>query len=184
MRAEVGDLAIKAERRRRSIPISPGGRAGDYVPFYFAPRSPMMYRIACDHRDGVAGRYPDGDRPLVYLASSVGAVIDAGLAWVATDGNAANATTEFSSDLSRLDEMVDWPLLSAARWNNVPADPDRQRRRMAELLVHRQVPLAVVHQVSTYGEQHAEAVRAIMSETPLASRVRVRPTWYYGLERR
>src|SRR5262249_40429592 len=113
MQAEVGDLDIKEARRRRVIPTDPGGTVGDYVPFYFAPRSPMMYRIACDHRDGIGGRYPDGDRPLVYLAATVGAVIDAGLTWVATDGNAATATTEFSSDLDRLDDMIDWPLMKA-----------------------------------------------------------------------
>ena len=85
----------------------------------------MMYRIARDHRDGVANRYPDGDRPLVYLVSSVGAVVDAGLTWLATDGNAANATTEFTAELSRLHEMIDWPLMQADRWSNSEDDPDR-----------------------------------------------------------
>lgn len=182
--AEVGDREIKEARRRRVIPTDPGGRVGDYVPFYFAPRSPMMYRIACDHRDSIAGRYPDGDRPLVYLAATVGAVIHAGLAWVATDGNAATATTEFSSDLDRLDEMIDWPLMTAVRWNNAPDDPDRQRRRMAEFLVHRQVPFSVFHQVGAYSDQHADAARAIVAGTPLADQIFVRRSWYYGYERR
>jgi hypothetical protein len=182
--AEVGDRDIKEARRRRVIPTDPGGTVGDYVPFYFAPRSPMMYRIACDHRDSVPGRYPDGDRPLVYLAVTVGVVIDTGLAWVATDGNAATATTEFSSNLDRLDEMIDWPLMTAARWNNVPDDPDRQRRRMAEFLVQREVPFSVFHQVGAYSDQNADAVRAILASTRLANQVFVRPSWYFGYERR
>jgi hypothetical protein len=161
MRTEVGDPAIKNSRRRRRIPVGPGGCVGDYVPFYFAPRSPMMYRIACDHRDSIPGRYPDGDRPLVYLATTVGAVVDAGVAWVATDGNAANATTGFTTISGELDGMIDWPLMHADRWNNTEDDPDRQRRRMAEFLVHRELPLDVFRQ-----------------------RVVVRPSWYYGYEQR
>jgi hypothetical protein len=121
---------------------------------------------------------------LVYLAATVGAVIDAGLAWVATDGNAATATTEFSSDLERLDEMIDWPLMTAARWNNVPDDPDRQRRRMAEFLVRHKVPFSVFHQVGAYSDQHAKAVRTILAGMPLATQVFVRRSWYYGFERR
>ena len=76
---EVGDTEVKARRRQRMVGLPPGGVVADYVPFYFAPRSPMMYRIACDHRDGVAGRYPGGDDPLVYLVSSVDRVQAAGL---------------------------------------------------------------------------------------------------------
>ena len=43
---EAGDREIKARRRRQIIDASPGGVVADYVPFYFAPRSPMMYSIS------------------------------------------------------------------------------------------------------------------------------------------
>ncbi|MDG4764326.1 DUF4433 domain-containing protein [Solwaraspora sp. WMMD406] len=182
-RTEVGDPAIKDSRRRRQIPIGPRGYVGDYVPFYFAPRSPMMYRIACDHRDSIPGRYAGGDRQLVYLAATVGAVVDAGLAWVATDGNAANAATTFTTNLDDLNSMVDWPLMYAERWNSTEEDPDRQRRRMAEFLVHREVPLAVFQQVAAYDPAHAAQARATLGDHYLTSRVAVVPTWYYGFQR-
>ncbi|WP_326552045.1 type II toxin-antitoxin system toxin DNA ADP-ribosyl transferase DarT [Micromonospora sp. NBC_01813] len=182
-RAEVGDPAIKESRRRRQIPVGPRGYVGDYVPFYYAPRSPMMYRIACDHRDSVAGRYADGDRPLIYLAATVGAVVDAGATWVATDGNAANATSAFTTALDDLDGMVDWPLMHAERWNSNTDDPDRQRRRMAEFLVHHEVPLAGFHQVAAYSSAHAARAQVALGDHPLAKSVVVRPTWYYGFQR-
>ena len=37
---EVGQQGIKAKRRHRRVPIEPGGIVADYVPFYFAARSP------------------------------------------------------------------------------------------------------------------------------------------------
>ena len=183
LQTEVGDSAIKEARRRRVLTAGPGGTVADYVPFYFAPRSPMMFRIACDHRDGVPGRYPDGDRPLVYFAATAGAVVDAGLAWVATDGNAANAATEFSTDVTRLDAMIDWAVMVASQWNNTTTDPDRQRRRMAEFLVHREVPLTVVHQIAAYSDWYADRVRQAVAGHALANRVVVRPGWYYGYGR-
>lgn len=42
---DVGKDNIKEGRRRRTVPIGPGGVVADYVPFYFAPRSPMLFTI-------------------------------------------------------------------------------------------------------------------------------------------
>ena len=184
MQTEVGDAAIKDARRRRPVPVGPGGTVGDYVPFYFGPRSPMMYRISCDCRDAVPGRYHGGNRPLVYLAARIGTILDSGPAWVATDGNARAVITRFTTDLDELTAMIDWPLMRAKMWNSTPEDPDRERRRMAELLVHLRAPLALFHEVAVYSETYAARVRVALGDHPLAQRVSVRPQWYYGLERR
>lgn len=180
---EVGAPDIKERRRRRAVPIAPGGHVGDYVPFYFAPRSPMLYRIACDHRDAITDRYQGGDLPLVYLVTTIGAVLAEELDWVATDGNAATATTEFTRDVASLEALVDWPLMSATRWNNTEDDPDRQRRRLAEFLVHRRVPLSLIRWVATYDDSCKAQVRALMKGGPLTERIVTRPSWYYGFER-
>ncbi len=39
--------AIKQRRARRPVPTCQQGYLSDYVPFYFAPRSPMLYAIHC-----------------------------------------------------------------------------------------------------------------------------------------
>ncbi|WP_431882205.1 type II toxin-antitoxin system toxin DNA ADP-ribosyl transferase DarT [Micromonospora gifhornensis] len=137
----VGATDIKASRRERIVTCRPGGVVADYVPFYFAERSPMMYRIACEHRDGKAGCYPDGDDPLVYLVSSVERVHEAGLSWVASDGNCAHHLSNFCRSLNELEEFVDWPLMRERIWRNLPEDADRVRRRMVEFLVHRELPV-------------------------------------------
>jgi hypothetical protein len=181
---EVGATDIKESRRKRTIPIAPGGHVGEYVPFYFGTRSPMMYRIACDHRDSIPDRYDGGDTPLVYLLTTVGAVVDANLTWVATDGNAATATTEFTTDLNDMARMIDWPLMTAERWNNTPQDPDRQRRRQAELLVHGKLPLTLVRWVGVRSDGLASQVGNLLADHALSHRIIVRPDWYYGYRRR
>lgn len=181
---EVGDPDIKEGRRNRLVPLAGGGRVGDYVPFYFAPLSPMMYRIACDHRDGKDRAYRGGDHPLIYLGTTVEALIGAGCQWVATDGNARTATTSFTADLDQADTMVDWDLMHAERWHNTFDDPDRQRRRMAEFLVRDQVPLAAIRWFAAYSDGYADRIRAALGRRDLRNRIHVRPDLYYGYEPR
>ena len=159
---------------------APGGVVADYVPFYFAPRSPMLYRISCDHRDGVPGRYPGGEDPLVYLVSSVDRVAASGRPWLATDGNAAAAVSRFAG--GDLTGLVDWPLMGETYWANDTADPDRERRRMAELLVHRRLPSAALAGFATRTAGRAAQVRAALAAVGRgADYVAVRPGWYYGI---
>jgi hypothetical protein len=96
---------------------------------------------------------------------------------------AATATTEFTSDLGALERMVDWPLLRAERWNNTPEDPDRQRRRQAEFLVYRSLPLTLIRWVGVHDDEIRSQVDKLLVGHALARRIIVRPRWYYGYER-
>lgn len=42
---EVGHRDVKSRRRDMQVDVDPGGCPADYFPFYFAPRSPMLYVI-------------------------------------------------------------------------------------------------------------------------------------------
>lgn len=177
---EIGAPEIKRRRRSVQVPTSPGGAVGDYVPFYFAPRSPMMYRIACDRRDTISGRYQGGTRPLVYLVSSVARVLDSGLSWVASDGNCASTVTTYTNSEADLDSHVDWDLMDSTIWKATEQDTDRPRRRMAELLVHRRFPLDTALGLAVSNEETALRVRDEIDASGRSVRfVEVRPRWYY-----
>ena len=62
--------SVQDKRARKQIPVPPGGMLHDYVPFYFAPNSPMLYIIS---RGGVES-YKGGQRDLIYLVSTVESV--------------------------------------------------------------------------------------------------------------
>ena len=172
---EAADLEIKSSRRAIRIGLAPFGCVADYVPFYFAPRSPMLYKLA----KGGVPTYAGGQDPLIYLVSTVGTVTDAGLRWLFSDGNCAATVTQVFDDCGLLDSVVDWQLMAATMWKNTADDPDRMRRRMAEFLVYESVPLSCVAEIAVRTQGMKEQVAALLAATTVRLPVRVRPNWYF-----
>lgn len=172
---DVGNRSIKANRRRRSVGCGPCGMVGDYVPFYYAPRSPMLFSIKCGNVDGVSS----DQRRLVYLVSSTEAIYSAGLPCVFSDGNAATMITTFRDDPADLRTEVDWQLMKERIWRNTPEDPDRVRRRMAEFLVHETVPLQLIGQVAVLSGPARRYVAALAAEQRCKAAVVIRSSWYF-----
>jgi hypothetical protein len=174
LRVEVGDRNVKVRRRSMVVPVGPGRAPADYVPFYFAPRSPMLYVID----RGRVSEYQDGQSPLVYLVTDIETIVRMKLPHVFSDGNCASAFTEYFDRLDRLD-MVDWPLMGERIWKNTPTDGDRMRRRAAEFLVHKEVPWSAFIGAATIDEDMARQVRAALVRAGSHLPVRVRRDWYY-----
>ena len=171
---EVGDRGVKGRRRRRPVPV--GSRTvADHVPFYLAPRSPMMYKI---HRGGVP-QYTGSIHELVYLVTTVELLQEAGASLLLSDRNAAKAVAAFSAEPADWDDLVDWPLMGAERWDSTAEDPERMERRMAECLVHAAVPWSVVGWVAASTQQRADAVREVLDAVGSSARAIVRPRWYF-----
>jgi hypothetical protein len=172
---ECGDIGVKGERRTRRVKAAPHGVPADYVPFYFAPRSPMMYKIG----KGGVPTYQDGLRPLVYLVATIGDVAATGQPYVFSDGNCANEITDHFNRLDQLSEVVDWGIIGAHYWANTVDDGDRMRRRMAEFLVHERLPVEALSEVATYDREHADHVRGLLEAASVDLPVTVRREWYY-----
>lgn len=172
---EVGNRGIKEMRRRRPVPVAPYGVVADYVPFYFAPRSPMMFAI---HRGNVA-TYQGGCKDLVYLVSTVERLAQEGLPMVLTDRNASLAVASFSNDIAQLPELVDWRLMKERYWANTVDDPDRMERRMAECLVHGVVPWRAIVSVGVYDQARADGVVSTFRTLGVEAQVVVRRHWYF-----
>src|SRR5206468_1386651 len=57
--ADIAYQHIQGRRAARAIPIVPAGSLHDYVPFYFAPRSPMLFTINNGNVPGCQYRQDD-----------------------------------------------------------------------------------------------------------------------------
>jgi hypothetical protein len=175
LRVEAADLAVKARRKQRRVPLAPFGWVADYVPFYFAPRSPMLLTLS----KGNVPTYSDGQDPLVYLVSSADAVAAAGQPCLFSDGNCASPLTQFFGDLALVGSVVDWELMTARMWANTPDDQDRMRRRMAEFLVHKRVPVGCISLIVVRHETMRRRVEVILAAHGSGIQVVVRPWWYF-----
>ena len=138
----IAHAGAQGARAVRTVPNPPGGLVHDFVPFYFAPRSPMLYAI-----DGgrVAGcQWRQGD--IVHFETTVQNVAEPGHPYVFYDRNATLAFSTAYTDLAYLDTAVAWDLLTEAPqldgfckfWQSSAATTryaDRMERRQAEFLV-------------------------------------------------
>ena len=172
--ARIAHEHIKARRMARRVPLAPNGTLGDYVPFYFAPRSPMLYAI----NSGFVEGYDEGQAPVIYLISSVEAVNATGRRWLFTEGHAEIAYTDYFNDLRHLNK-IDWSVMKSKFWNDTDEDPDRKRKRQAEFLVHEFFPWEAVQHVAVYTEMMKRQVKDILGDGKHARTVRIERSWYY-----
>lgn len=166
--------SIQRRRAMKTVPCGPGGKLHDYVPFYFGPRSPMLYVIK---QGGVAG-YTKGQNSIVHLVSSVQLVEKAGKQWAFTDGHGIMDFTEFYDDVAMLDK-VDWTVMAAKYWNETDSDTDRPRRRQAEFLVHDFCDWELIKGIGVNTLQMKSKVEELIASAEHSPAVKVKSEWYY-----
>jgi hypothetical protein len=183
--ANIAYQQIQGHRAVKMVGVGPRGNLHDYVPFYFAPRSPMLKTIDSGNVAGCNYRQDD----IVHLATTITMTQLQGLRFVFSNANAATAIADFFDDLSKLNE-VDWSiLLETPRiegycqyWHNrydKTRYVRRMEKRMAEFLVHQFVPLVVVNEIGVRTANGADRVRAALAGTDWRPTIRVVPGWYY-----
>lgn len=151
------------------------GVVGDYVPFYYAPRSPMMYVIS----RGQVPEYGSDLSSLVYLVTSIERLLDLGYEPTFTRRNAVLANADFTQGVGTLDDHIDWQLMDAYRWNDTEEDTDRKARRMAECLVHGKVDGAAFHEIGVFDEAARTRLVGTLATLKAATPVVVHRDWYY-----
>lgn len=109
-----------------------GKRLGDYVPFYFGARTPMLYVV----QNGYNQVAPTPAENIVYCVSSVQNIMDQNLDFVFTDGHAVDSfSTQYAqADIDNIDDLLDKDAINAKYWKD-ENDLDLKRRKEAEFLV-------------------------------------------------
>lgn len=172
----IHDEAVQAGRHVTAIPCGPGGTVHDYVPFYFGTHSPMMLQLKTGQVEG----YHEGQRPLIYLVTTVEAVQASGTAYVFSDGHGLAAFTGWFDNPADLGE-VDWEMVEQRYWADTLEDDDRQRRKQAEFLVHQFLDWSLIKGIAVINAEVKQQVETVLAAYPHRHQphVKVLPGWYY-----
>lgn len=182
----IAHAGAQGVRASKAVIDPPGGCIHDYVPFYFAPRSPMLRAI---HGGNVQGcSYSQSD--IVYFELLVRKVVEAKQAFVFYDRNATKEYSQAYTDPHRLQDAVDWDLLTEpptldgfCKYFQDRHEPekymDRMEKRQAEFLVKEQVPLVWFTRIGVINDEKAAIVRDIMAKFKVNLPLSVMPDWYF-----
>lgn len=165
----IGNQQIMHDRGNKRVPIVPNGVLNDYVPFYFAPRSPMLYSI-------IGPLMPQAD--IVYIVSNIRVIRVSEGQFVFTNRHAYVNYATFYNSIEYLDE-IDWQIMNAEYWNNRPNDNDRMTRRMAEFLVYQFVPVNCILAIATNNQDKLDFVNNLVQDLNLTIETSIQRNWYY-----
>lgn len=142
----IGDRSIIDFRSKSDVK---GYRIGNFIPFYFGPRSPMLYVIQHGY-NGVARVCPEN---IVYCVVRIADLIAGDIDCVFTDGHAVSKLTKFypKERLSDLNNIVRYDDVYSSVWSS-EYDIDLKRRKEAEILLTNDLPPKFICGFVVYNE--------------------------------
>lgn len=170
----IGNPDIIGKRTNKTVVvIPPGGVLGEYVPFYFSGHSPMLFNIVTGY--GVE-KVPQKD--IVFLVCDALKIVNSGIPYCFTDGNATKAISKFYNRLYGLREL-DWPCIRATYWKNTEDDYDRVRKKMSEFLVKEHVPAELIREIIVNNPEAERRVTAMLGDSLPGCKIKVDTKYEY-----
>lgn len=172
----IGMRNIKQRRLRLPVKCHPGDCVGDYVPFYFCPRSIMLYLFHRDNHPELT--YHGGQGPIAHLEADLREAVvwaeNRGCRWAFSLSNAGAAYTEFRNRLDQLGE-VDWVAVAATDFR----EKQVQERKQAEFLMREFFPWHLVRRIGVQSPSIQNRVLRELSGSGHRPVVEIRRDWYY-----
>ena len=163
------------ERRLRELVLNSHSNlpVGNCVPFYFCPRSVMLFSNYVRNSELT---YQGGQDPIVHLEADLRQTVtwaDANRQrWAFTSSSAASYHFTDYADLDRLD-MIDWAAVGASDWRSCRDD------KQAEFLVEDSFPWALVSRIGIRSQRIYAKVQTALQKAHHRPTVAIKPGWYY-----
>ncbi|PSV56911.1 DUF4433 domain-containing protein [Photobacterium sp. GB-3] len=171
----IGMNTIKQRRLTElTLDSHPDLYVGQCVPFYFCPRSIMLYVIHRADSDELA--YKGGQGPIIHLQADLNATVQwaqqQGHRWAFTLSNAGSYYFEDRSDLAQLHEL-DWPAIYARQWQSC------KEGKQAEFLVEQTFPWHLVEEIVVQSPRIHQQVVNTLQMAAHRPPVTINSNWYY-----
>lgn len=171
----VGMNHIKQRRLTKALTSHPDLTVGGCVPFYFCPRSVMLFLLHKGNHPDLA--YRGGQTPMIHLEADMHEAVcwaqQAGKRWAFTTQNAGSAYFDDYSDLGHL-EKIDWTAVSARDWVN------NKEAKQAEFLVEECFDWTLFTRIGVYNNQIRHRVSQLLEGQQHQPLIEEKPQdWYY-----
>ncbi len=136
----IGDSSLIKTRNEKKVSITNGTEViiktitlGDYIPFYFGVKMPMLYVI---QHGGNFVPHPVQAENIIYVVCSVTKINDLGYEYYFSDGHATDVLSTFynKDKLTELPQIIDWKAVKTPYWGGED-NLDIKRKKQAEFLV-------------------------------------------------
>lgn len=165
----IGHDHIKLRRLTElRIPSCGGAFVGEFVPFYFCPRSPMLFTI----NRGNTGRPAGCQKTIVHLYSRFEVGTSLGRPWAIGDGNAGARHTQFMSDPRALDSL-DWEAINAIDWKG------KQHQKQSEFLVKEFFPWQSFVGIGCFDTHAEQLLKRTLDGAEHVPKIAIKRNWYY-----
>lgn len=173
----VGMSHIK-QRRLTEIRLDecyPDDFVGEYVPFYFCPRSVMLYLI---YVRSSQLEYKGGQGPIVHLEADMHNVVEWAeendRKWAFALSNAGAYGVDFRNELGKLNE-INWPAVAANNWSPSSVRHSKQ----AEFLVYKSFPWNLVKRIGVHSNAIGQQVGQAIAAADHHPQIEIMREWYY-----
>jgi hypothetical protein len=171
----IGLSSIK-KRRLEELRLTsyPDLFVGQCVPFYFCPRSVMLYKIFRGNDPEL--QYQQGQQPILHLQADLRETVawanQQRVRWAFTLSNAGARYFEDRCELRHLTE-IDWDAVDAEDWKNC------MEGKQAEFLIEHRFPWELVSKIGVKNALIHQRVIDILKDVSPRPKVDVQVGWYY-----
>lgn len=170
----IGISAIKQRRLRLKLNSHPDLHVGGCVPFYFCPRSVMLYVINRANNPELS--YHGGQKSIVHLEADLRRTVDwankNNRKWAFTLSNAGANYLEDYADLNQLGK-ISWDAVQARDWREC------KHGKQAEFLIEHSFPWRLVSRIGVHSAAIRDTVLGKIYKSDYSPPVDIKRDWYY-----